>query len=203
MAKKKGPVESSFNLWRRAIPRLRRTFRALDAVRAKLQDDDVAAQLALVDYELKANREVRETLHTEMKVRREVAELRKIELDGMTNDEVEGLLIKAAQRRGFRSVVRIRQNAVDYLIERGASPDAAHLLVDQVIPPGKIEAQRKPVLSHLRAHYDQLESELTEGIRGVEDLITLTTSSEEADTRQGPATTPTATDPPSEPDVSP
>lgn len=185
-------IESSFNLWRRAIPRLRATFKTLDSIRAKIPDEDIAAQLALIDYDLKANREVRETLRSEIAVRREVAELRKVEYDGLGESEIEEILIRTAQRRGYRSVDLIRKHAVGYLVSRGASPDAAQLLVDEVIPPVKSEKKRKPLESYVRAHFNELESELDEGIREVEELLTsrsITESSETGPAHEGSITT--------------
>lgn len=164
--------ESAFPLWRRGIPRLARALSKAKALGKLIPEDDVQGQAGLIELDLRINREVRETLLAEMRVRREVVELRKLELDGMTEDEVEQLLIRTAQRRGFRSLDGIRRGAVEYLTSRGASPDAARMLVDEVIPPAdNVEAKRKRLKRALGQSYDALAEDLEAGAADVREAL--------------------------------
>ena len=163
-------ASSSFALWRRAIPRLKRTYARLDEIRATLEPADTPMQLALLDFELKANREVRETLHTELRVRREIVELRKLELDGCTEDDLEGLLIRTAKRRGYRRVDGIREELVSFLT-KSIGAEAARRIVDRVLPMPRVEAPTKRLDRSLNQSYDRLQEDLEAGAAEIREAL--------------------------------
>jgi hypothetical protein len=178
--------ESAFPLWRRGIPRLGRALSALKRLEGMVPSDEVAAQLELIDAGLKVNREIRETLLAEMRVRREIVELRKLELDGMTEDDVEALLVRTARRRGFRHIDGIREGLLLFFQENGfMMRDQAMRVVDRALPrPDNIERKRNRLTRTLGQSYDALAGELEEGAREAREALEDSASSEGQDSAQ-------------------
>lgn len=170
--------ESAFPLWRKGIPRLARALSKSKALAKLIPDDDIQGQAGLIELDLRINREIRETLLAEMRVRREVVELRKMELDGLTQDEVERLLVRTAQRRGYRHIDGIRSGLVDFLMERGATAEQAQRLVDAAVPPVKIERPTKRLERSLGQTYDALQQDLETGARECREALEDATLSE-------------------------
>ena len=165
-------LESSFSLWRKAVPRLKRVMKDLDSVRAKLDDDDNAGLLAMVDFDLKANREVRETLQAEMRVRREIIELRKLEMDGMTHDEIEATLIRTAQRRGYRHLDFIRRLLIEQLTPVLGGEAAALAMTDRVCPlPEKMDGYTKRLEKTIGECFDALQKDLDAGVQDIREAL--------------------------------
>ena len=170
--------ESVFPLWRRGIPRLAKALKTVKRLEGVIEEDDVPAQLAVIDAGLRVNREIRDTLLAEMKVRREIVELRKLELDGMGPDEIEALLMKTAKRRGYRHIDGIRQGLVAFLTERGASEESALAIVDVACPMPRTDRQKKRMDRSIGQSYDRLQEELDEGVREVREVLTPSTDSD-------------------------
>lgn len=165
-----GNTNTAFSLWQKSIPRLRRVFRDLDEIKAKVGPDELGQRMAVMDYELKANREVRETLAAEMRVRREIVELRKLELDGMPNDEVEDLLIRTALRRGYRHIDGIRDGLIAFLTP-SLGADAASEIVNRTVPPVKTDKPTKRLERSIGQTYDRLQEDLEEGVRELKEAL--------------------------------
>lgn len=166
--------ESTFPLWRRGLPRLARSLNALKRLEKLVPNEDVPAQLALIDAGLRVNREVRETLLAEMKVRREIVELRKLELDNMPADEIEEILVRTAKRRGYRRVDGIREELVSFFT-RSLGPKAAQRMVDRVLPMPKVNAPTKRLDRTIGQSYDRLQEDLDAGVREMKEFLTPTT----------------------------
>lgn len=177
---RKRTYRSSYTLWLQSVPQLTH---AVDLIK-KLTDkppktdeaiEEARRRLSLVDYQLRVNREVRETCQDELKNRRLMVELRKLEMDSFTDEELEETFKETAFIRGFRQVSVIRKQIRTGLIERGIDPVLVEDLLNAVIPAisersNRTLADKRRVEQELMA--DQMDmgaQELMEGLLGIED----------------------------------
>ena len=171
-----GKTRSSFKLWRKTIPDLAE---ATDLVRQlfkappKTDEAMYEAQrkLGLVDVRIKLSKAINDTLVTELKARREAIELRKLEMDSMTDDHLEELFTQVAKRRGLKDVQEIRVQAVAKLIDRGMSQPDALALIDSVMPMQNLGVETKPMSWQLRTQLDHLMVDLDEGAESLRSAL--------------------------------
>lgn len=167
---------SSFRLWRKSVPDLAscsELVRKLFKEPPKTNEDTYEAQrkLGLVEIQIKLSKAIQDTLMTELKARKEVIELRKLEMDSMTDDHLEELFSTVALRRGLMSTQDVRSKAIARLIDSGMTKQQAIDHVDLVIKEDTIPATDKPLSWRLRTQLDNMMEDLDAGAESLRTAL--------------------------------
>lgn len=205
---KSGPKKtaSSFKLWRKSIPDLAHAAAMVRDLFKNAPTTDEAViesqrKIGLIDVQLRITKEIRDTLMTELKARRELVAIRKDEMESMTDEVLEELFGNVAQRRGLKDVHELRAKAVGRLIDNGMPQPEALRLVDDIIPAPHLGPYAKPMSWQLKTQVEHMMEDFDAGAvalrEALEGLVEQTVPMNDGEAEQSQPVDPAQTSTPS------
>lgn len=169
---KKVKTSTAYAVWAKSLPQLSA---AVDLV-AKLTKapptteaaiDESRRRLGLLEIQLKLNREVRETCHDELKNRKLMVELKKLELESFDDTQLEEMFVEAAWNRGYRQVVQVRQKLRAGLTARSFDPITIEEILDECAPA--VRVIEKPIFQRLSDVHERRSLFMEEGAKALRE----------------------------------